>query len=252
MLRACACAGIHKSRGTKFCTVKPNICGSSVWNMPYNTLAAPAIWSGSSMFGEFVYPCLHVYVAKAVWLPVAVSLKTCISEVPGSNLGRPLAVLTGLSWFLSASFGQMPAYRIDYAETAYRRQRVRASAKKMFTPCHPTKADRLKIFTLNQKVCQLQSGLGLVPDSVTTTRKLQNCVIHRRYIYEMTALGRSAYRILKPCIRWLTLSIVCSNSSRWMPERCQNYKKTPNIWDVQSKFVTEEEGIAITKLTQNN
>jgi hypothetical protein len=112
--------------------IDPNTCGSSVWNFPHITLPAPAIWSGSRIYGKFVYPCLHVYVGKAVWLPVAVSLKTCISEVPGSNLGRPSAILTGLSWFLSASFGQMSAYCIDYAETAYRRERVRAPLKILF------------------------------------------------------------------------------------------------------------------------
>jgi hypothetical protein len=91
MLRACAYAGIHKSRGTKFCTVTPNTCGLSVW-------------SGFYMCGEFVYPRHHVYIAKAVWLPIAVSLKTCISDVPGSNLGRPSAVLTSLSWFFISFF----------------------------------------------------------------------------------------------------------------------------------------------------
>ena len=102
MLRECA--GIHKSRATKFCTVTPNICWSSVWNLPRITLLAPAIWSGSPVCRKFVYPCLHVYIAEAVWLPVAVPLKTCISEVPGSNLGRPSAVLTGLSWFFVSFF----------------------------------------------------------------------------------------------------------------------------------------------------
>ena len=135
MLRACACAGIHKSRATKFCTVMPNICGSSVRNLPH--LLAPLIWSDSPICGIFVYPCLHVYLAKAVWLPIAVSLKTCISEVPGSNLGRPSAVLTGLWWFLSASFGQMPAYCIDYAETANGQERFRAPVEKNFQPPLP-------------------------------------------------------------------------------------------------------------------
>jgi hypothetical protein len=36
-------AGVHKSRATKFCTVEPNICGSSVWIFLDVSLLVPRI-----------------------------------------------------------------------------------------------------------------------------------------------------------------------------------------------------------------
>jgi len=33
----------HVARATKFCNVEPNICGSSVWNLPHVPLWAPRI-----------------------------------------------------------------------------------------------------------------------------------------------------------------------------------------------------------------
>ena len=65
---------------------------------------------------------------------------------------------------------------------------------------------------------------GVLSDSVTTTRKLQNCGIHRRHVYEVTAVGRSAYRILQPCIRWPAASVVCPNSSVAVSKQQGNFQ----------------------------
>jgi len=35
--------GVYKSLATKFCTVAPNICGSSVWTLLHVTILAPRI-----------------------------------------------------------------------------------------------------------------------------------------------------------------------------------------------------------------
>ena len=35
---------VYESRATKFCTVEPDVCGSSVWNLLHVTLQAPRIF----------------------------------------------------------------------------------------------------------------------------------------------------------------------------------------------------------------
>jgi hypothetical protein len=41
--KSCKNPGRQVARATKFCTVAPNVCGSSVWNLPYVTTLVPGI-----------------------------------------------------------------------------------------------------------------------------------------------------------------------------------------------------------------
>jgi hypothetical protein len=55
-------AGVHRSRAshrpvvraTKFCTLVPNICGPSAWNLLFVAIVAPRILRLSYVFGIFL------------------------------------------------------------------------------------------------------------------------------------------------------------------------------------------------------
>jgi hypothetical protein len=40
---SCSEARVHESRTTKFCTLVPYVCGSTLWNVVYFTVLAPRI-----------------------------------------------------------------------------------------------------------------------------------------------------------------------------------------------------------------
>jgi hypothetical protein len=55
--QGCTRTGGHVARPTKFCTVAPNICRSSVWKLLHSTTLTPSILRSFYIFGTFVYPC---------------------------------------------------------------------------------------------------------------------------------------------------------------------------------------------------
>jgi hypothetical protein len=59
----CANPGLQVTWATKFCTVTPNICGPSVWNLLHVTLLATGISKWLVDFGEVLHPCLNIVAA---------------------------------------------------------------------------------------------------------------------------------------------------------------------------------------------
>jgi len=67
--------GHQVSVSTKFCTVAPNVRGSSVRNLLHVTLLALQFWGCSQTFGKFVHPCLTLWSM----------LKNCLVEEEDSR-----------------------------------------------------------------------------------------------------------------------------------------------------------------------
>ena len=55
--QGCRTPTCHVARSTKFCTVAPHICGSSIWNMLYVYILMPGILRWLINFAKFIQPC---------------------------------------------------------------------------------------------------------------------------------------------------------------------------------------------------
>jgi hypothetical protein len=62
---------------TNFCTMAPNMCRSSVWNILDVILLAPRILRWLGFFEKFVYTCLDSFLATVVWLLLACCSSLC-------------------------------------------------------------------------------------------------------------------------------------------------------------------------------
>jgi hypothetical protein len=60
--------GSHVARATNFCTVAPNICGFSVWNVRHGTLLAPKIFRWLLDFWKICGPVRYTFVALWVFM----------------------------------------------------------------------------------------------------------------------------------------------------------------------------------------
>ena len=150
MLRACAYAGINKSRGTKFCTVTPN---TVLVGRRYGLKWLLNMWG------------------------ICVPLSSCLcskgSLITRSRVAQDLQFR--VAWFEPReTFGCSDRFIVIFISFFW------ANAGILYRLCgdclppragwgpgekipHPTtKAGWLKIFTLNRKACHLQSVLGLV------------------------------------------------------------------------------------------
>jgi hypothetical protein len=54
--QVCTNPGLQVTRATKFCTVVPNTCGSSAWNLLHVTLLAPRILRWFLVFWKIFAP----------------------------------------------------------------------------------------------------------------------------------------------------------------------------------------------------
>jgi hypothetical protein len=100
--QVCANPGFQVFVATKFCTVAPNVCGSSVWNFLHVTLLAFRILTLLLDFGKFVHPWSIVrrptlrkrkdliLALKNPWL----SLSSSSSSSRGLSYDRPIACST--------------------------------------------------------------------------------------------------------------------------------------------------------------
>jgi hypothetical protein len=64
-------------RETKFCTVVPHICGSSVWNLLRVTLQAPRILRRLPDFWKICTPLLDIMCFMTIWFLVALHENFC-------------------------------------------------------------------------------------------------------------------------------------------------------------------------------
>jgi len=85
-------SGVDRSQATIFCTVDPNVCGSSIWNLLSVTLLVPRSLRSillSGCFLEFVHPC-HTFC----WCQVEDS-----NSAPARSLSLAIPLITAAeSW----------------------------------------------------------------------------------------------------------------------------------------------------------
>lgn len=81
--QACTNPGRQIAWATKYCTVAPNIFGSSVWNSCHVTIPAPRILRWVLRFWKFVHPCITItFVCYWTW-------RFALRHLIGSDDGLP-------------------------------------------------------------------------------------------------------------------------------------------------------------------